>query len=490
MNPTTRKNLTETLATLPASSSTDWMPQIREALATSGAKVVILDDDPTGTQTVHDVTVLTTWEPDVLTDALRDPSPAVFVLTNTRGMTEPDAADLNREIGANLRAASEETKRSVVIISRSDSTLRGHFPRETDVLAQSLRTSFNGVLIIPAFMAGGRYTIDGVHYVADGDELIPAAQTPFAQDAAFGYVSSDLRKWVAEKTGGDVAVGDVAYISIEDIRVGGVEAVQDRLMNLTDHTYCVVDAVTERDLEIVALACLWAEAAGMKLLYRTAASFAALRAGITLSPLLTPSELQTGRTGGGLVVVGSYVRKSSQQLDYLLNNTTVKQVEIRVPLLLDDETRHIEIDRVVDTADPLLHAGETVVIYTSRELLTAGDADTSLNIGQVVSASVVSVTRALQHQARFIIAKGGITSSDIATKALECRRARVAGQILPGVPVWELDETSAEPDMVYVVFPGNVGDVSAVADAVAKFTQGGRTPFGESDVRFDHSDKS
>ncbi len=454
---------------LPEASADDLMPQIREALAAKGDKVIILDDDPTGTQTVHDVAVLTSWEADVLTGVFKDPSPAVFVLTNTRSMTPPQAAELNREIAANLRTASNQTGRDYVVISRSDSTLRGHFPLETDILAEETEGNIDGVLIIPAFMAGGRYTINGVHYVAEGDELVPAAQTPFAQDAAFGYKSSDLRAWVAEKTAGAANADDVVTVTLDMIRTGGVERVRDELCKLEGKTYCVVDAINERDLEVLVLAAIQAEAEGKRLLYRTAASFAAIRAGITLRELLTPAELHPDRTGGGLVVVGSYVPKSSSQLDYLLKETDVERVEINAALLLEDATQAQETQRVVDYALPLLTSDKTVVLYTSRTLIKGDDAASSLQIGNRISASLVSITEQLQHAARFIIAKGGITSSDLATKALRVKRAQVLGQILPGIPVWQLDDTSAEPGLIYVVFPGNVGGVEAVAEAVQKF---------------------
>jgi len=239
-------------------------------------------------------------------------------------------------------------------------------------------------------------------------------------------------------------------------------------MSLDSHRYCVIDAVTERDLEIVALAALKAEAQGKRFLYRTAASFAAIRAGIRLRPLLTSDEIRLRRKGGGLVVVGSYVPKSSSQLDYLLSHTTIHRIEVNVEQLLNDAAQSNEIERVVTQARLFLEQEQTVVIYTSRQLITGADAQSSLSIGNRVSASLVAITMQLRDAARFIVAKGGITSSDIATKALQVRRAKVIGQIIPGVPVWQLDELSAAPHLTYVVFPGNVGRIEAIADVVQK----------------------
>ena len=464
-----RLNRTATLASLPDEWSTELMPEIQRIIAESGDKVVVLDDDPTGTQTVHDVSVLTGWSVDVLVQELNNPSPAMFVLTNTRSMRTEQAKALNQEIASNLKEASATTGRNFVVVSRSDSTLRGHFPAEIDSLTESLGESLDAVLIIPAFMAGGRFTINGVHYVAEDDELIPASETPFAQDAAFGYSSSDMREWVVEKTAQRVSVDDVHILSIDTIRKGGVDGVAQALKGLHNNVYCAIDAVTERDVEVVVAGIIKAESEGKRFMYRTAASFASIRAGITLRALLTTDELGTNRKGGGLIVVGSYVPKTSAQLENLLVSGEVKAVEVDVNQLLDDANQQAEIERAIKQAIPQLQADQNVVIYTSRNLVTGDSAETSLSIGNRVSDSLVRITSALQSHARYIIAKGGITSSDLATKSLKVKRALVIGQILPGIPVWKLDDNCEEPNMIYVVFPGNVGAEDEITTAVRKF---------------------
>ena len=343
-----RLNQETVFSDLPDIWQFDLMPEIRKQIARTNAKVIVLDDDPTGTQTVHDITVLTTWSVNALQDALADRSPSVFILTNTRSMTAFWTEKVNREIAENLKTASQKTGRDFVIVSRSDSTLRGHFPLETDVLAKALQLSPDAILILPAFMAGRRYTIKGVHYVAEGEELIPASETAFAQDAAFGYQYSDLRYWVAEKTANRVSPDDVALINIEEIRTGGMETVKSRLLSLENSTYCAIDATTERDIEVVTLAILQAEAQGKRFLYRTAASFAAIRAGIALRPVLSADELQTERSGGGLIVVGSYVPKSSSQLSHLLESKQVVGLEVNVRRLLKSDSKLIEIARIAE----------------------------------------------------------------------------------------------------------------------------------------------
>jgi uncharacterized protein YgbK (DUF1537 family) len=456
---------------LPPVWPVDVLPQIAAMNRAAARKIVVLDDDPTGTQTVHGIPVLTTWSVDALTAELAGEHDAFYVLTNSRSLTPASARALAGDIGANLYAAAQRTNVAVVPISRSDSTLRGHFPVEVDALADALNLSAAPRLIAPAFFAGGRYTIDDVHYVAQGEVLTPAAETEFARDAVFGYRASNLRDWVQEKTAGAIQAADVRAISLLDIRQGGPERVAQLLRALPPSAVCVVNAAAERDLDVVALACALVEAEGCALLYRSAASLARARIGLAARPLLTRADLLDGDArSGGLIVVGSYVPKSSEQLARLLA-TGVSALEVRVDALLSEAARAGEIARVAAGADAHIAAGRNVAIYTSRALVTGADAAGSLAIGNTVSEGLVGIVRAIQARPRYLLAKGGITSSDVATKGLGIKRALVLGQLLPGVPVWRAGAESRFPGMAYIVFPGNVGGPDAVADAVAALRQ-------------------
>jgi len=469
------RSLAATLADLPPEWPADPLPAIRAAVRAADEMLVVLDDDPTGTQSVHGISVLTEWSIDMLRAELDSTMPAVYLPTNSRSMPLAQAQALNAEIGRNIQAAARPGGRRPVVVSRSDSTLRGHFPGEVDALAAALGGGFDATLLIPAFIAGGRYTINDIHYVADGDRLIPAGATDFARDATFGYHASNLREWVAEQTGGRVSAAHVGAISIETLRHSGPDGVADQLAELHSGRVCVINAAGERDLAVAALGMLQAEARGRRFLYRTAASIVPLRAGIRPRPLLTRADLDlptvdpatdSGGTGG-LIVIGSYVPKSSGQAAALLEQPGVASVEIDVGALLADAGWDREIARVAEVADQRLRAGQDIAIFTSRRLVTGTDAESSLAIGRRVSAGLVAIVRAITVRPRYLLAKGGITSSDTATRGLDVRRALVLGQILPGVPVWRLGPECRYPEMVYIVFPGNVGGPGALAEVVA-----------------------
>ncbi len=451
----------ELFAGLPPAWPEDLLPGIRAAL---GDKVVVLDDDPTGTQTVHGVPVLTEWPVAALREELANDLPAFYLLTNSRSLPLAEAQALNAEIGRNLAEAARQAGRRCAVVSRSDSTLRGHFPGEVEALAEALGEPFAAWLLIPFFLEGGRYTLGDVHYVADGERLVPAGETEFARDKAFGYRASDLRQWVAEKTAGRVPAEDVASLSIKDLRLGGPQHVAERLMALQPGAVCVVNTASYRDLEVLTAGLLAAEAQGRRFLYRTAASFVRVRAGLAPRPLLTAADLDLPQGAGGLTVVGSYVPRTTAQLQPLLADPALRGIEVGVEELLagpEDVVR-----RVAAEADAALARGQDVVVYTSRRLVSGAGAHQSLQIGQQVSAGLVAVVRALRNRPRYLLAKGGITSSDLATRGLGVKRALVRGQILPGVPVWELGAESRYPGLTYIVFPGNVGGPGALAEAV------------------------
>jgi len=238
--------------------------------------------------------------------------------------------------------------------------------------------------------------------------------------------------------------------------------VAQHLCELYPGQVCVVNAASYHDLEIFVLGLLSAEALGCSFLYRTAASFVRVRAGIVPRPLLTKQELDISGPGGGLIVIGSYVPRTTSQLEALLEVSSIQPAEVKVGALLDPGSRHAEIERVSRRVNDEIKSGRDVAVYTSRELVAGGNDQINMQIGQKISSSLVAIVKNLEARPRYLLAKGGITSSDIATQALGIRKAMVLGQIMPGVPVWLPGAESLYPGMPYIVFPGNVGDAQAL----------------------------
>ncbi len=466
-------SLDELLAGVPAGREVS-AAEVAALRAGEDRVLVVLDDDPTGTQSVADLPVLTSWSPEVLRWGLTQGAPAVYVLTNSRSLGPREAEQRNREVARNAYAAAEDVGTGITFVSRSDSTLRGHFPLEVDVLASQVLEhtgrGVDGVVVVPAFGDAGRVTVGSVHYAGSpGGGYTPVGQTEFAGDSTFGYEASDLREWVAEKTRGRVRAEQVAALQLSALRTDHAGAVA-MIRSLTDARPVVVDIVDENDLRLLALVLDDAERAGSRLLYRVGPPFVRAVVGQDPRDPLGAGDLaavrQGGRGGstvGGLVVVGSHVPTTTRQLDHLLATGSSTRLEVDVPTVLG-AGRADHLGSLVDRAVARLAEG-TVVLSTSRELVTGDD---PLSVARTVSDALVSVVQRVVATTppRFVVAKGGITSSDVATRGLGIERAVVRGPMLPGiVSLWEPVDGPAR-GIPFVVFAGNVGGPESLAEVV------------------------
>ncbi|USW54044.1 Putative four-carbon acid sugar kinase domain-containing protein [Septoria linicola] len=447
-----RINRDTLLSTLPPPYPGDLRSQIKSLVSNQSLKIpllIILDDDPTGTQTCHDIQVLMTWDVPTLTAAftssLTSTAGGFFILTNSRAMHEPDARALIKQITENLKQAGRDAGKEFEIVLRSDSTLRGHFPMEADVASEVLGEADLWVLA-PFFLQGGRYTIDDVHYVDEEGILVPAGETQFAKDATFGYTESNLKDWVVEKTGGRIAREKVVGLGLEDVRRGGPEKVRELLERFEKGNVVIVNAAAESDMDVVVLGLLEASKK-RKFLFRSGAALVSSRLGIAPIEPRTAAQLNLDEKVGGLIIAGSYVPKTTAQLEVLREKSgeNLTSVVLDVGKLLESDASAEQIIKEAQTtAEQEINRGQDVLIMTSRKLVTGSDGKESLNIGSVVARALVSFLTGLKSKPRYVIAKGGITSSDMATKGLSMKIATVVGQAALGVPLWECLEDSSK----------------------------------------------
>ena len=422
------------------------------------AKLIVLDDDPTGSQTVHSCLLLTRWDAATLKLGLNDASPLMFVLTNTRALPQPEARAVIRQVCLNLKPLLAEFNNPYLVISRSDSTLRGHYPLETEVISEVLGP-FDAHFLIPAFLEGGRFTEAGMHYVQMGDRRVPAHQTEFAKDSVFGYSNAFLPAYVEEKTQGRIKAAQVARFNLNEIRSGSLA----KLMSLSGNVCCVVDAVSQTDLNLFARDLERATHQGKRFLFRSAASLLTALAQLPPQPVAGKDmAIYVKARRPGVVVVGSHVKKSTEQLTHLLKEPGIEGLEIDV----DAVTADIDKMRAATSQklEQIHKKGRTPIIYTTREERHFDSDKARLEFGKAVSRFLVEVVKNLPQTIGFIISKGGITSNDVLSAGLEVRAARVAGQIIPGC---NLVLTPANhprfPALPVVIFPGNVGEADSLA---------------------------
>lgn len=426
-------------------------------------KIILLDDDPTGSQTVHSCLLLLDWDIETLCQGLRDDAPIFFVLTNTRALNPTAAAAVTREVCQNLkRAIAQSGVQDFLVVSRSDSTLRGHYPIETDVIATELGP-FDAHFLVPAFFEGGRITRDSQHYLLVEGVPTPVEATEFARDSVFGYSTGYLPDYVAEKTQGRIRADQVQRFTLTDLRQGCL----DRLLTLQDNVCCAVDGETQADLDGFAQDILTAASQGKRFLFRSAASL--LTALAALPPQPVPADQMHRYLRGlapGVVIVGSHVQKTTRQLECLLDQPGVGGIEVPVTRLQSDGPQGSDALRQETLAqvEAVYRRGEVPVVYTSRQELSFASVEARLDFGLRVSALLMAVIQGLPADIGFLISKGGITSNDTLSTGLALTSARLLGQILPGVSVVCTPPHHPRfPDLPVVLFPGNVGDDQALA---------------------------
>lgn len=439
----------------------------------SNKKIVVLDDDPTGVQTVHDISVYTSWDKDSIRAGFDEENSLFYVLTNSRGFTAEQTTKAHHEIAAVVDEVAKETGKEYIFISRSDSTLRGHYPLETELLKADYEKNtgkvIDGEILCPFFKEGGRFTIENVHYVKYGDELVPANETEFAKDKTFGYTAATMPEYVEEKTKGEYKKEDVTCISLEDIHNMEIDKIEEQLLAVHDFNKIIVNAVDYVDVKVFCVALYRAMRKGKVYMMRTAAAIVKVMGGVTSQPLLTREQMVVKETeNGGIIVVGSHTEKTTRQVEALKELKEIEFIELDATLVKDDAAFEAEVQRCLEKEEACIKSGRTVCCYTTRALITAdtGDKEDELRLSVKISDAVQSLVGRLSVTPAFVIAKGGITSSDVGTKALAVKRANVLGQIRPGIPVWQTGDESRFPLTPYVIFPGNVGDDETLREAV------------------------
>lgn len=419
-------------------------------------QIIVFDDDPTGSQTVHSCLLLLRWDVETLRQGLRDDAPIFFILANTRAMVETEAIATTREICRNLKLALErENITNYLLVSRSDSTLRGHFPAETEAITAEFG-EFDACFHAPAFFEGGRITRNGTHYIASDTGLIPVHETEFAQDAVFGFKDSFLPRYIAEKTDGAIAAAEVEIL--EPRAIGN--NFSDYLQALQHNQQVVINGETQADFDQIVQSLFSAVAQGKKFLFRSAASLLTSFADLEPQPIPAIAMGHYRRSQKpGIILVGSHVQKTTEQLTQLLNLETVQGIELDVHQCQPSGDRPQYLATISAQIQQIFQANKTPVLFTTREFIAHASPEQAIAYGQNIIDSFNYLIRHLPAEISFILSKGGNTTNAVLSQALELQTVKLLGQIVPGCC---LVQTEANHPLFtklpIVLFPGNVGD--------------------------------
>ncbi len=436
-------------------------------------KIVVFDDDPTGSQTVHGCHLLFSWDVDLLCKGLRNPSPLLFILTNTRSMS-PEAALLrNSEICQNLCEALQREGldfHEVVVVSRGDSTLRGHGVLEPKVIEEELGP-FAATLHVPAFLEGGRSTINGIHCLNG----IPVHETAFAKDCLFGFSTSNLAEWLEEKSLGSIKQTDVLRITCKQLDEAastelGRRNLVDFLRNLDRNQSVVVDAETSKQLSCLGDA-IRSLLEDKRFLFRSAASFINALSEVD-SKILELDSLQHFRRKNelgislpGMVMVGSHVPLADIQLDELLAVDQCDGLELPVGelrRLFDGSSENFllsELEKLwVNQLLQLIQGGKTPVLYTSREDIHFDLPEMQREFEQSLALLMSRLVTSISPKLGYLITKGGLTTQTFLVHGLQLKEVYLEGQLLPGLSLVRPTFNDELGTLPIITFPGNLGE--------------------------------
>ena len=434
-------------------------------------KIIVFDDDPTGSQTVHDCLLLLKWDYQTLLKGLRSSSKLLFILCNTRSLTEKEASRRLTEICSSLiKVISNEgySLSGFMFISRGDSTLRGHNFLEPEIINRNLGP-FDATFHIPAFIEGERLTINGKHFVQN----IPAHKTIFAKDKIFGYDSNNIKEILYKKSKSRIKLDDIKNLDLSDInnlQFTANDPIFLKIKNLNNNAQIIVDAKNYIHLNKF---CLLINKLSFekKFLFRTAASFISAISRIGENPKSKTyySKLRRKDKNNtylrGLIVVGSHVETSSLQIKNLLKFTKYKPVEINVQdfyqlLKFNDGEKLIKVlkNNLVSQIRNLINKQFTPVLFTSRKEISCKSEYEEFQFKKILSLFIAEIIHELRHEIGYLVSKGGITSNVILSEGFKADIVYLEGQIMTGISVLNVNLTKINTYIPVITFPGNIGN--------------------------------
>jgi len=441
-------------------------------------KIIIFDDDPTGSQTVYGCPLLLNWDEQTLEKAFTKSSPLIFLLANTRSLSSDLAVNKTREICSSIKKfflRQGYSKDDYFYISRGDSTLRGHGVLEPAILAEELGP-FHATFHIPAFLEGGRTTENGIHYL-DG---VPVHTTDFGRDNIFGYSTSNLSKWIEEKSLGKIQEENILHVEIKQLDMAfnnedGFKALLSFLSKLENNISVVVDAKLPYHLETLAKA-IKVLSKEKRFLFRTAASFINSLSGLPPNPKDTTGLVSLKLKNNefeykpGLIMVGSHVKLATDQLEVLLNDNSCEGLEIPVSKLAaifalkDCQQAILDLeDILLSKIDYILDIKKVPVLYTTREEMIFSSYSKRMSFGLELAEFMAILVRKITNKLGYIISKGGITTQLLLQKGLNFNQVDLKGQILPGLSI--VTSNSDQYDLPVITFPGNLGNEKTLLES-------------------------
>ncbi len=432
-------------------------------------KVIVIDDDPTGSQTVNNCLLLLKWDYSTLIKGFQSKSNLFFILANTRSLSENDAKLRLLEICNALKKiiSNESFKEEFIFVSRGDSTLRGHNFLEPEIINDCLGP-FDATFHIPAFIEGKRITIDGDHFV----DNVPVSQTIFAKDKIFGYKTSNIKKLLFQKSKSQIKLNDIQNLNLSELKVlesKEKNIVFNKIRNLKENAHVIVDVENYSQLKKFSLS-IKKLSNQKKFLFRTAASFISSVSDVKDNPQepffysLLRRKNSEKKFLPGFLVIGSYVELSTMQLKEFLEISDCSPIELnvfeflRISKLKNNQNQLVLFkNNILMQIRSILKQENTPVLFTSRKEVSLVNNDEQVNFYNSIAHFISEIVSDLKYEIGYLVSKGGITSNVILSNGFRADYVYLQGQIITGVSLVTLKLKNDE-NLPIVTFPGNIGN--------------------------------
>ena len=442
-------------------------------------KIIIIDDDPTGSQTVNDCNLILRWDYETLFKGLKDCSNFLFILANTRALAEKDVKKRLDQICSSLNRVMNNSlfsEEDFVIISRGDSTLRGHNFIEPLIINQLLGP-FDATFYIPAFIECNRITVDGHHFV----DNVPVHKTIFAKDKIFGFNTSNIKELIYEQSHRQININHIEHINIRDFELLDQNQPSNLYMyikQLENNKRVIVDINDYSQLDNFSKI-IKSLLKRKKFLFRTAASFISSISNFEFNQKDSIYFSQLRRKNNndqfmkGLIVVGSCVELTNLQLNKVLEISVCKPIEINALKLyelfkFEDNCQKINSKKklILNSIRFNLSQNFIPILYTSREIVSFKNENNLIRFQHFLSVFISEIVAAIKNEIGYLISKGGITTNTILSHGLEADSVFLEGQILPGISLVTFDLLKQKGKLPIVTFPGNMGNHMSLVKAI------------------------
>lgn len=160
------------------------------------------------------------------------------------------------------------------------------------------------------FKEGGRFIIDNVYYVKEGEIFVLVGMIEFVKDKFFGYKLFDIGEWCEEKINGKYKFSDMIYILLKEFRELNIEVIIEKFKKVEGFNKIIVNVIDYVDVKVFIIVFIWVVNSGKEFMFRSVVVIIKVFGGVSDKELFIKDELVLkGNINGGIIFVGLYVNK-------------------------------------------------------------------------------------------------------------------------------------------------------------------------------------